>query len=459
MAETLTIGIPFNLDENWMGGAYYIQNILTALTLLDESEQPWFVIITNTQESVDFLRSTGYRKMSVCTSNELLSDPNRYGIRLLFPYVINGMEKTTLTWIPDFQEQHLPYLFTQTELQQRSYFHEQCFNSAGLLLSSESAYSDLMQFYGEPRLPVFVVPFATFLPSERTGFYNVRDKYKVPARYFFCANQFWIHKNHITLLAALRELRSKGIFPHICFSGKYFDPRATEYVEYLKDFVKKSELDDQVQFLGFIPREDQVTLIEKAIAIVQPSRFEGWSTVVEDAKALNQHVIASDLDVHKEQLQRNCDFFHPSDYKTLSNLLEKYWIETPRRVLADYRKNQREFGNALLHTFKTLARANNPLINNSRSTRVNAAVSSTIFEDDLLGLSYVEGPFIELDLNSTFQWIEGTELLISRRNLSRYVGRCCDIRLSLRHRVRTEEQRDLGILIERIDFLPHIISV
>ncbi len=40
------------------------------------------------------------------------------------------------------------------------------------------------------------------------------------------------------------------------------------------------------RFLGFIDRGEQLQLMKNSIAIVQPSLFEGWSTVVEDTKAM-----------------------------------------------------------------------------------------------------------------------------------------------------------------------------
>jgi hypothetical protein len=50
--------------------------------------------------------------------------------------------------------------------------------------------------------------------------------------------------------------------------------------------------------VGFIDRAEQTMLLKNAISIVQPSLFEGWSTVVEDAKALNQYMILSDIPVN-----------------------------------------------------------------------------------------------------------------------------------------------------------------
>jgi hypothetical protein len=78
--------------------------------------------------------------------------------------------------------------------------------------------------------------------------------------------------------------------------------------------------------------------MQNALAIIQPSLFEGWSTVVEDAKALNQHVIASSLSVHKEQLEKNASFFDPFDYKRLAELMTIYsdLAKAPPREKLDY---------------------------------------------------------------------------------------------------------------------------
>jgi hypothetical protein len=50
-----------------------------------------------------------------------------------------------------------------------------------------------------------------------------------------------------------------------------------------------------------------------ALAIIQPSLFEGWSTVVEDVKAMNQHIIVSDLNVHRDQLGVQAFYFNPNN--------------------------------------------------------------------------------------------------------------------------------------------------
>lgn len=76
-------------------------------------------------------------------------------------------------------------------------------------------------------------------------------------------------------------------------------------------------MNGNVKFLGFIDREDQICLMDNAMAIIQPSLFEGWSTVVEDSKALNQNCIVSNIAVHKEQLGHQGYFFDPNSADSL----------------------------------------------------------------------------------------------------------------------------------------------
>ena len=88
------------------------------------------------------------------------------------------------------------------------------------------------------------------------------------------------------------------------------------------------KLNNEIKFLGFIPREDQLNLIKISLGVIQPSLFEGWSTVIEDAKALEKFIFASDLPVHREQAQTNIEFFDPLEPNSLAKLL----ASPPRKV-------------------------------------------------------------------------------------------------------------------------------
>jgi hypothetical protein len=64
-----------------------------------------------------------------------------------------------------------------------------------------------------------------------------------------------------------------------------------------------------------------------AVAIINPSYFEGWSTTVEEAKALGQRLILSDIPVHREQAPMYATYFMPNDAKALADILWAAWRE------------------------------------------------------------------------------------------------------------------------------------
>jgi len=109
----------------------------------------------------------------------------------------------------------------------------------------------------------------------------------------------------------------------------------------LQNYVLQNNIQDNVRFLGFIDRIDQLALMKHSQAIIQPSLFEGWSTVVEDVKAMNQSLILSDIRVHREQIIRNVVFFEPENTVQLAKILENY---KPKSEISDYKTNNIKFG-------------------------------------------------------------------------------------------------------------------
>ena len=78
--------------------------------------------------------------------------------------------------------------------------------------------------------------------------------------------------------------------------------------------------------------------------LFSPSLFEGWSTVVEDAKACNKHIILSDLPVHYEQVSENCDFFERTNEQQLAMLLHKLLKNSPNESSSkSYDENIKKF--------------------------------------------------------------------------------------------------------------------
>ena len=67
-----------------------------------------------------------------------------------------------------------------------------------------------------------------------------------------------------------------------------------------------------------------------AALIIQPSFFEGWSTSIEDSKALGRPLVCSDIPVHREQVPDALGFFDPMKPEILADLLAKIYPDLRR---------------------------------------------------------------------------------------------------------------------------------
>ena len=130
----------------------------------------------------------------------------------------------------------------------------------------------------------------------------------------------------------------------IC-SGQLKSYKNDEYTNSIREFLTKNHLENDIKILGFIDRKEQLCLMKNSYAMVQPSLFEGWSTVVEDAKALNKFIFLSNLDVHKEQNPKNACFF---DAKNEDDLVNKLLTVKPTQESYDYSENRKQFAKDFL---------------------------------------------------------------------------------------------------------------
>jgi glycosyltransferase involved in cell wall biosynthesis len=145
--------------------------------------------------------------------------------------------------------------------------------------------------------------------------------------FFYMPNQFWEHKNHLTVFKAVKLLKDEGFKIRLLTSGLMHDFRnKSKYVEELRNYVVENELSNDIKFLGLIPYGDVLGLIKKSLAVINPSFFEGWSSTVEEAKSIGKPIILSDIPVHREQNPLNGFYFNPNDEKDISNVMKSFLI-------------------------------------------------------------------------------------------------------------------------------------
>jgi glycosyltransferase involved in cell wall biosynthesis len=149
--------------------------------------------------------------------------------------------------------------------------------------------------------------------------------YGLPPKYFYLPNQFWRHKNHQVVVDALAVLRKRGLDVVVAASGSPKDPREANYFDGLMGQVRAHGIDANFRYLGMIPLDHVYALLRASMALINPSRFEGWSTTVEEAKAFSVPLILSDIDVHREQAGGSAHYFGLDDPGTLADKLWQLW--------------------------------------------------------------------------------------------------------------------------------------
>jgi hypothetical protein len=80
-----------------------------------------------------------------------------------------------------------------------------------------------------------------------------------------------------------------------------------------------------VRFLGLLDRSTQIQIMRTSAAVVQASFFEGWSALIEDARALGKRIFVSDIPVHREQNPDDAMYFDPDNAEELADLIEGEW--------------------------------------------------------------------------------------------------------------------------------------
>lgn len=353
MAERIKVAIVYKNDENWIGGSYYIKNLVAALNTLPAATKPDVVVLSATAAEFEQIKETGYpyleyrelvyipekltviqravnRLVHIIKGYVVFPQPFRLNtddIDIVFPAepgLIVAKDQKKIYWIPDFQELYYPGNFPEQVLADRKQNHLFIAKTNdAVVFSSRQALDDFTGIFPGHSCKTFVLPFAvTHGPLKKQDAAALKTRYGLTADFYIAPNQFWVHKNQKIIIEAVNLLKKTGTLGfQVAFTGKEHDPANPGYAPSVKDLAAGLGLKDDIKFLGFIDRGDQLQLMDASLGVIQPSLFEGWSTVIEDGKALNKFIIASDLPVHHEQLDRNATFFNPGDAGALAGLM------------------------------------------------------------------------------------------------------------------------------------------
>ena len=209
-----------------------------------------------------------------------------------------------VTYWPDCQPKHYPEFFDDEAQRVRDERIQGLLKSKRpLIINSRDAKADMVKFYEADVEQIFDLPFAPIIEFNKlTPRPELSSPYNLPQKYFIVCNQFWVHKSIETVIEAAAVAKQRGLDVGVVFTGRMEEPRKPGYIEGLRKMVDDLGVGDVVKLLGYIPKDDQIELIKGAVAVIQPSLFEGGpgGGSVYDAVSLGIRAIVSDIPINHE---------------------------------------------------------------------------------------------------------------------------------------------------------------
>lgn len=367
----IRVALWFDRPQEYTGGLNYMRNLLFALAAVgDQRIEPFIFFGRKVGDDV----AKSFEPLATVVRTSLLDRKSPAWLlhRLLFRIfgslflvrrtlrrhgisVISHAEHVygrrgglrIISWIPDFQYLHLPELFPLDPQRESVRMLEIARHSDALVLSSHAALQDFRRIAGtDANTEVTVLQFVSqpgggSASSGATSRAALERKHQFEGRYFFLPNQFWEHKNHRVVFEAVRLLKTRGIDLQVLCTGNLRDYRVKHmaYVDGLRRFIDEHGLQSNIRILGMIDYADVLGLMRHSVATLNPSRFEGWSSTVEEARSMGKRLLLSDIPVHREQAPPHAQYFEPGDGETLAHLLQWHWTHSPDTISPQEEQN------------------------------------------------------------------------------------------------------------------------
>ncbi|MCP3959534.1 MAG: glycosyltransferase [bacterium] len=227
--------------------------------------------------------------------------------------------------IPDLQHETYPELFTPEILKWRRHHYRHTVERAERVLTlSDFSRTQIVELLGAGPSRVRVTHLDSTLPAEAASPEAVAERYGLPERFFYTPGAAWPHKNHAVLFEALAKLRDR----HDLKAPLVLTGAQVEGAVDLDAECRRLGIEDIVQQLGYVPREDLPALYAGSWATVLPSLFEGFGIPVVEAMRAGSPAICSSATSLPEVGGEAAVYFDSHDPDELCERLRDYWTMT-----------------------------------------------------------------------------------------------------------------------------------
>jgi glycosyltransferase involved in cell wall biosynthesis len=247
-------------------------------------------------------------------------------------------EKIDIVWItgPFEMDVPVPYIFTvwdighrvipcfpevssngQWESRERVY-RKMLFKATYIITGNETGKKEILENYPMNPQKIKMVPFPNPMNymTESSSDYKLSIPIKEP--YIFYPAQFWPHKNHVTLIDAVKYMHDNDCNIHCYFSGS-----DQGNMSYIKEKIRKYDLEKYIHVLGFIDTESLICLYKNALALTFVSLLGPNNLPPLEAISLGCPVIISNIPGHIEQMEDAAILVDATDHIQIANAVIK----------------------------------------------------------------------------------------------------------------------------------------
>ncbi len=221
----------------------------------------------------------------------------------------------TITSIHDIQHYNLPENFSFFEKRYRNILHSTTINySKKIQVSSQFIFKNITKYFTKK------ISKKLFIISEGVS-RDFENKNKKLGNYLFFPAQLWPHKNHLTILKAIRILNNKYKKKiKIILVGQKFKKSIL-----ILNFINENK-DLDIEYLGKVSFEKLKKLYANCKIVVCPALYESSSLTLLEAIKISKPVIASDTPPNIELNKYfKINFFNKNSPQSFAKLIKNIW--------------------------------------------------------------------------------------------------------------------------------------
>ncbi len=255
-----------------------------------------------------------------------------HGLSHEIPFGINKTKIKTVVTIHDLIHERYPKQYKKLDIKiYNKKFRYACTNADAIIAISQQTKEDIIDFYKIDENKITVCyqscnpSFATKISSDVKK--KIKEKYKLPSKYYLYVGSIIERKNLLTICRAmklLKVLNKQETIPLVVIGN------GSSYFNEVKLYVADNNLQSEIIFLNeteeaqdidFKNANDFPAIYQNAIAMIYPSKFEGFGIPVLEALWSRLPVITSNVSCLPEAAGEGSILINPTDAYAMTNAM------------------------------------------------------------------------------------------------------------------------------------------